>query len=98
MISSQDLKDAYVRLYSQMRKYIWEYRVVEKLAELEVLIYTAFVDHESLKEAIRLLKNELKYTDAWEPDDTLQTCFTGLEDKVNNTQTYIPLTTFNEVI
>ena len=97
LISSNDLQESYVRLYSQMRKYIWEYPIVELLAELEVMLFTAFADHETVTKKLNELKSAVRYTDAWAPDETLQSCFTNLDELLQGSETYVPLTSFKEV-
>lgn len=42
MISSAEVQAAYIDLYTCLRNYIWDFRTVEYLAELEVLVYTTF--------------------------------------------------------
>lgn len=42
MISSAEIQSAYVDLYTCLRNYIWDFRTVEYIAELEVMVYTTF--------------------------------------------------------
>lgn len=44
MINVASIQNAYNKLYTQARKYIWGYPEVESLAELEIAAYTACPD------------------------------------------------------
>lgn len=49
MISGSFLQSAYVDLYTQVRKYIWEFAVVAMLADLEISVYQTFPDLPQVK-------------------------------------------------
>lgn len=42
MLSLTDLDNYYIRLYKELRNYIWDFRTIECIAELEVSIYQRF--------------------------------------------------------
>ena len=73
MISSTDFQQAFVRLFSAMRKYVWEFNVIEMLADLEVAIYDAFMNVPNAKQVFEKLQKEVKYkvTDDEDLDDAL---------------------------
>ena len=56
MVSCQDLQLEYNDLYIQMRKYIWDFRVVEALADLELACYDACVDLDEVKNCFYALQ------------------------------------------
>lgn len=49
MITLQDLTRQYVKLYECVRKYIWPFKTVEDLAELEIAVYNRFPDIEEVR-------------------------------------------------
>lgn len=70
MKSAREFRNVYERFYDCMRNYLWPYNVLEDLADVEVQIYTAFIDRDQLKRAfdklsiaIRELRKEDKYLD-----------------------------------
>lgn len=44
MLSYNELQSAYVDLYTQLRKYIWDFKTVEHIADLEIAVYRTFPD------------------------------------------------------
>ena len=44
MLSYNELQSAYVDLYIQLRKYIWDFKTVEHIANLEIAVYRTFPD------------------------------------------------------
>lgn len=42
MLSLPDLKTCYMKMYSELRNYIWDFNTVECLAELEIAVYKRF--------------------------------------------------------
>lgn len=60
MISSQDYRNAYDRLYNEIRLYLWPYDVLETLAQVEVNIYSAFIDKAKLELDFNRLCSDIK--------------------------------------
>lgn len=44
MVSRAELQYAYVKLYTELRKYIWSYPTVSALADLEISVYQIVPD------------------------------------------------------
>ena len=42
MVNSNDIRNAYIDLYSNLRRYIWDYYTVKAIAILEVSCYDRF--------------------------------------------------------
>lgn len=42
MLSLTDLKKYYIRLYEQVRNYIWDFNTVSHLADLEIAVFRRF--------------------------------------------------------
>lgn len=97
MLSYIELQTAYIDLYKQLRKYIWDFKTVEKLAELEVLVYQTFPDIDKVSAAFNSLKLDIR--DTCMSDEELQTAETAFEDALNSADTlYAKLNQVNEVI
>lgn len=59
MISAVDIQNAYIKLYEQLRKYIWAGDVVEKIADLETCVYEVFPNMDDVRKTFKYLKPEL---------------------------------------
>lgn len=44
MLSLVDLKKYYVKMYSELRNYVWNFNTINHLAELEIAVYRRFPD------------------------------------------------------
>lgn len=53
MLSSADFQREYDYMYSLLRNYIWEFPIVEALADVEVDTYDSFIDRDKLKNDFR---------------------------------------------
>ena len=83
MISANDLKYLYVKLYAELRNYVWTLDVLEAIADLEVAIFTTFPKEDEIKRALEdLYRLGLKELDL-DDDDPLKQAYTALSDKVN---------------
>lgn len=60
MINSVEMQSAYINLYKQMRKYVWGFRTVETLAELEIATYTTFPDMAVVRSKFNQLRLDIK--------------------------------------
>lgn len=58
-VSSQDLRNIYEQFYNSMRNYLWPYDVLEQLADVEVNIYSAFINIPKLESDFNKLKSSL---------------------------------------
>lgn len=77
-VSSQEFRNAYENFYIEMRKYLWPYKVLEELADVEVSIYSAFVDIETLRRDFNRLLSSIK--DEYKEDEKLA----KVADKISN--------------
>ena len=59
-ISSQDFRNAYEKFYNEFRKYLWPYEVLEVLADIEVNIYSSFIDMDKLRIDFAKLRKSMK--------------------------------------
>lgn len=44
MLNSVRIQDAYIKLYTQLRNYIWDFRTVQDIADLEIASFCKFPD------------------------------------------------------
>lgn len=98
MINSNRLQDAYIDLYVQMRKYIWDLDVVTILATLETETYKSFPDLKYLTDVLTKLKNSV--IDTYRDDEEFKSAFDKFFDLLkDNTsdEIYKNLKTFKEV-
>lgn len=48
-VSSQDFRNVYEKFYNDARRYLWPFDVLEVLSDIEVNIYSAFIDVPKLR-------------------------------------------------
>lgn len=66
MLTSTSLQQAYIEIYKAIREYIWEFRTVETLANLEIETFVAFpnlIKVKQLYSELKLLTNEVAAED-----------------------------------
>ena len=85
MINSVRLQDAYINLYSELRKYIWRFDIVELVADLEVAVFTRFQNINRVNEVITKLYSEIK--DLITEDDDLNEAFNKFFDIIQDADT-----------
>lgn len=85
MINSVRLQDAYINLYSELRKYIWRFDIVELIADLEVAVFTRFQNINRVNELITKLYSEIK--DLITEDDDLNESFNKFFDIIQEADT-----------
>ena len=56
MISAKELQRKYRKLYVALRNYIWPFRVIEYIADLEIAVYQTFPDIFNVKIAFNVLR------------------------------------------
>lgn len=66
IIDVHDISYAYIRLYRQLRNYIWPYETVEHIAELEIAIHNRFPNLQDVRKYFNLLCHDI---DRSEVDD-----------------------------
>ena len=82
MLASRDFMNKYEKFYDAIRQYLWPYDVLEELAEVEVDIYSAFIDRPKLQQDFAKLRKSIK--DVLEEDDYFRKTTKELEDLVND--------------
>lgn len=86
MLSLTDLKKYYVRLYEELRNYLWDFRTVEAIAELEIAVYRRFPDSSEIKAKFNRLYSLISNTCA--EDTYLATAATNFKNTINSSDTY----------
>ena len=87
IIVPEDIQARYQKLYIEMRKYIWNLDVVERLAELEVAIYHKFPDKADMQSKLGLLNESIHdtYSELSQSDDEeFQKAYDLLESIIND--------------
>ena len=59
-VSSQDFRNTYEKLYNEIRKYLWPFSVLQELSDVEVDIYSAFIDVKKLRLDFDKLRASMK--------------------------------------
>lgn len=97
MISSAEVQSAYVDLYSCLRNYIWDFRTVETLAELEVLVYTTFPTMSDIRNKFNQLYTDVR--DVCKDDEELDRACNAFQEIIETDDIfYSKLNRVNEVI
>ncbi len=98
MITASILQTAYNKLYSEFRNYVWNFDIVELLAELEIKVYQTFPDMDEVKNKFQKLKRQVGFTDAFQ-DELLKDTFDNFEDIAYGVDSiYVNLKSFKEVV
>ena len=96
MMSLTDLTRQYVKFYAALRKYIWPYDTVEKLAELEIAIYNRFPDKDEIKSKFESLYRDIQLE--CREDEELSLAAQSLRDEIYSTDAmYSLIDRVNEV-
>lgn len=98
MITATALQTAYNKLYAEFRNYIWDFDIVELLADLEIEVYQTFPDMNNVKSKFQKLKRQVSFTDAFQ-DESLKDVFDHFEEIIDSTDgIYADLKSFKEVV
>lgn len=82
-----------------MRNYIWDFKTVEVLANLEVDTYRRFPNVDDIIKDTNQLKRLISTTDVFQDDLEFQTSFNRFEDLLSDIDTvYADLQTFRKVV
>lgn len=98
MLSSRELQSAYVKLYIQLRRYIWDFSIVEKIANLEISVYRTFPDVKEVYDNLEELRSYIH--EVASEDEELESAlsnFSELMDSEDNSL-YAKLNQVREVI
>lgn len=97
-MNSNEIQNAYVNLYIQIRKYIWPFDVIDILVDLEIESFKSFPDVMKLRELLDRLHREIQSTISDDKDlETAYSSFKKLIDDDDNTM-YKLLEQVREVI
>ena len=62
MITSSDIQVKYEKLYEFLMGFLWEFQVVQALANLEIAIFKRFLDKEEMLKYLTELNRGISYT------------------------------------
>ena len=97
MISSNEIQSAYIDLYVQFRKYIWPFRVVNLVVDLEIETFKLFPDLASLYKIFQELNREISSTS--KDDQDFQSAIDAYEKLISrDCQLYAAIDFVREVI
>ncbi len=90
VITSSDIQVRYEQLYRFLMDFLWEFSVVQQIANLEIAIFKRFPDKDEMLKCLRELRTAISYTyneldQADEPEfketfDKLETAINDYED------------------
>ena len=73
VVTSADIQVAYEHLYSILMDFLWEFHVVQDIANLEISIFQKFPDKNDMQRCLQKLKFEIQYTyNALAEDDKME--------------------------
>lgn len=99
MTTSKFIQNEYNRLYSQMRRYIWPFDIIEILAELETQVYEAFPNLTNIRNTFYTLKREIKNISNKGIDDELSNSLDDFEKIIiDDGDLYLSIKQVREVI
>lgn len=97
MVSCNELQQQYNDLYSQMRRYIWDMRTIEALADLELACYDLCVDVESVRDAFYALRQLV--WNVQRSDEEFEDAFNTFEEFIDeNSEIYTPILKVREEV
>lgn len=62
VITSKDLQVKYEQLYHFLMQYLWEFKTIQEIANLEIAIFKSFPDKDEMMRCLRHLKQDIFYT------------------------------------
>lgn len=97
MLSSLAVQQEYQKLYVQLRKYLWSFGTVEKIADLEVAVYQAIPTIKNIKDKFDKLKYSVSQTS--KDDEDFKKAMENFEDLISSdNEPYLTLNAVKEVI
>lgn len=84
MIPAKEIQNKYVRLYTNLRNYIWPIDVITYIADLELAVYKTFPDMYAIRRSFFNIKQECIHL--FKDDEDLQKSIEEFEDLLNNTE------------
>lgn len=100
MINTSELQQAYIDLYVQLMRYIWDYSSVQILARLEIATYKRFPDVDEVRRYLNLLRMSARTVTR--DDEDVMNAFDDFQDVLDsiddNSAMYAKLDEVEEVI
>lgn len=88
-MNSNEIQNAYVNLYTQIRKYIWPFDVIDILVDLEIESFKSFPDVMKLRELLDRLHREIQSTIS--DDKDLETAYSSFKKLIDDDNTMYKL-------
>ena len=99
MVPATKLQSLYNKLYIQLRKYIWDFKTVEALADFEISVYRRFPDISDVERKFNKLIKDVTSSDVYRDDEDLKYAIEDMRSQLDDTdQFYADLITFREVV
>lgn len=89
-MNHKELKKAYIKLYSEMMKYIWPVNTVELLAELETSVCNVFPIMSDVRNNFRRLRADVAAD--LRDDEDMKKAFDAFQEKIDNDVTFANIT------
>ena len=82
MVSSKELQNEYIKMYTQLRNYIWGFDTVEKLANLEIEVYNSFPDIAKIQSTFNMLYQDVRHI--FSEDDELAEAVASFKELIES--------------
>lgn len=82
MITSTRIQQYYNKLYTSLRNYLWEYRVVQEICDLELNCYKAIPNLNDIRRSLRRVKQSS--INVVRDDEELQEAFEDFESALED--------------
>ena len=89
-MNHKELKKAYIKLYSEMMKYIWPVNTVELLAELETSVCNVVPIMSDVRNNFRRLRADVAAD--LRDDEDMKKAFDAFQEKIDNDVTFANIT------
>ena len=86
MIQATLLQSLYNKLYKQLRKYIWDFKTVESLADFEIAVYQRFPEINDIEKAFFKLRRDIVNSPIYKDDEDLQYALDGFEKQLEDAE------------
>ena len=82
MVSGNELQNAYIDLYSELRRYIWSYQDVRTLANLEIETFKRFPDVSQVRKYLNLMEMSARFVT--NDDEDVMLAFQDFKDVLDS--------------
>lgn len=86
MLSLVDIKKYYVKMYSELRNYIWNFNTVSHLADLEIAVYQRFPNAVDIRSRFDALYMCIR--DICDDDEDLATAVNNFKNIINSSDQF----------